>query len=370
MNFSTQNRKIQRYKALTLLSSLALTACGPKAANLSIMPASQGTFQGSTANNKVDILWVIDNSGSMLTKQQNLAAGFNSFSDVFVNKNFDFNMAIVTTDTRPPHVNPLLSGQEGVFQGVPTVISHNTGGFAALFQANVAVGQSGDSAAKALDAIALSTGALLNTTNTGFLRSDAHLAVIVLSDADDNDSAATTATTLAHLDTLKPDIFDVISRSYRKNYTVSAVAVNSMTDTDCYDMDHDGVIDNDAVNNTTGMVPPDGIPDVQLYEEGIKFKTLVTATNGSFASICKADFSDGLSTISQRIAEAITEIPLARVPDQSTISILFNGTSVPSDATNGWTYSSTGNKIVFHGTWIPQDNTSIGISYVPNDIIR
>jgi len=43
---------------------------------------------------------------------------------------------------------------------------------------------------------------------------------------------------------------------------------------------------------------------------------------------------------------------------------------VAKDATNGWTYSSSGNKIVFHGSAIPSDNTSIGIDYTPNDIIR
>ncbi len=361
MNFCKHKKKWLRNTALTATCSLALTACGPKAASFSILAANQGTFQGSTANNKVDILWVIDNSGSMATKQNNLSVGFNSFSNVFVNKGFSFNMGIVTSDTRTTG----LGGQAGIFQGAPSVISDTTIGFAALFQNNVKVGQAGDSAAKELHAIELATGALLNTTNTGFLRSDAHLAVIILSDADDNDSAAsgaTTATTLAHLQALKPDVYDVSSRTYKKNFTVSAVAVNSMTDTDCYDMDQDGFVDNDG--------NLDGIPDVQLYEEGVKFKTLVTATNGSFASICKADFSDGLNTISQRIAEAITEIALARVPDQSTITILFNGTSVPQSATHGWTYEATGNKIVFHGDYIPQDNTSIEIGYIPNDIIR
>ncbi len=359
MNFAKQNRKIPRITALSMTLGLSLSACGPKAADFSILAAGQGTFQGSTANNKVDILWVVDNSGSMLTKQQSLAAGFNSFSSVFVNKGFDFNMAIVTSDTRAVG----SGGQASIFQGVPTVITGNTANFATVFQNNVKVGQTGDSAAKELDAIVSSTSAgLLAGSNTGFLRSDAHLAVIILSDADDNDSTETTDSVITHLNTLKPDLFDVISRTYKKNYTISAVAVNSMTDTDCYDMDHDGFIDNDG--------NMDGIPDVQLYEEGVKFKTLVNATNGSFASICKADFSAGLSSISQKIAEAITEIKLARVPQVSTITILFNGTSVPQDSVNGWTYDSSGNKIVFHGNYIPQDNTSIQIGYIPNDIIR
>jgi len=149
---------------------------------------------------------------------------------------------------------------------------------------------------------------------------------------------------LSFLQALKPDKFDVLSRTYKKNFTVSAVGVNSIADPDC------------------AALP--------LIEEAVKLKQLVADTNGSFASICAANFSPGLATISQRIAEAITEIPLARVPDISTIVVTFNGAAVPNDITNGYTYTATGNKIVFHGTWIPQDNTSIAINFIPSDIIR
>jgi hypothetical protein len=342
MNFIELYSKIKQKQALIVAASLALTACGPKAADFSILPAGQATFQGSTANNKVDILWVVDNSGSMLTKQQNLANGFNSFSSVFVNKGFDFHMAIVTSDTRTAGGG----GQNGEFQGAPTVISGTTPNFANVFKANVVVGQTGDPQAKELDAIQLSlSSSYLSGANTGFLRSDAHLAVIVLSDADDNDSTGTTANTLSFLQALKPDKFDVVSRTYKKNFTVSAVAVDNVNAAEC-------------------------APLLPLIEEGVKFKSLITSTNGSLASICANDFSAGLSSISQRIAEAITEIPLAYVPNLATLTVTFNGSAVPNDATNGFTYSATGNKLVFHGTYIPQDNTSIQIGYIPNDIIR
>lgn len=348
MNFSELKKKFLRDSALMSTCGLALTACGPKAASFSMLPAGQSTYQGSVANNKVDILWVIDNSGSMLTKQQNLASGFNSFSSVFVNKGFDFHMAIVTSDTRATTdtVTWPVGGQAGLFQGVPTVITGSTPNFAATFQANVVVGQGGYSGAKELDAIQMAlSDPNLSGSNSGFIRNEAHLAIIELSDADDSDSTATTASTLSFLQGLKPDKYDVISRTYKKNFTVSAVGVDSLTDPDC-----------------AGLLP--------LIEVATKFKSLVSSTSGSFASICKADFSDGLSSISQRIAEAITEIPLARTPDTSTLQITFNGVSVPNDGTNGYTYVSSGNKIVFHGTWIPQDNTSISINYIPSDIIR
>ena len=141
--------RLGRSGASIAACGLLLMSCGPKAANFSILPAGQSTYQGNIANNKVDILWVIDNSGSMLTKQQNLAAGFNSFANVFVNKGFDFRMAIVTSDTKSAGAG----GQQGEFQGTPKIISSNNPSFASIFQTNVIVGAGGDSAAKELDAI-------------------------------------------------------------------------------------------------------------------------------------------------------------------------------------------------------------------------
>ncbi len=346
MNFSLISKKAPSLLMALPIGLGVLAGCGPNAADLSILPASQSTYQGSVANNKVDILWVIDNSGSMLTKQQNLSAGFNSFINVFQTKGFDFRMAVVTTDTRATPVGQAGEFQAQAFGGATyTIVTNSTPNMADHFKANVEVGNTGHANAKALDAINLSlSSTLLAGANANFLRSDAHLAVIVLSDADDNDSTATTTDVMNYLNSLKPDRYDVLARTYKKNYTVSAVAVDTS---------------NPA--NTACAAP---------FENGLKFQSIVASTNGSLASICEPNFSSGLNQISQRIAEAITEIPLSRVPQVSTLQILFNGVAVPNDATNGWTYSSSGNKIVFHGTWIPTDNTSISINYTPNDIIR
>jgi hypothetical protein len=362
-------RKILNFTGVSGLAGLGFVACGPGAADLSIMPVGQSTYQGSVANNKVDVLWVIDNSGSMYTKQEKLGAGFSSFVQVFTNKNFDFRIAVTTSDTR---ATP--AGQAGEFQSLPypyqhptdgtrsnpvnyvgangpsvKIITNSTTNLADHFISNVRVGDTGDANAKILDAItlALDSNALAGV-NTGFLRADAHLAVIMVSDADDGDSnfglgsTASITNVQNTLQTLKPDRFDVITRKYKKNFTVSAVVVNNPADTNC-------------------VVP---------FEEGVEFKQLSTATNGSIANICDNNFATGLNQISQRIAEAITEIPLAQAPDTSTIKIYFNSALVPQDATNGWTYESSGNKVVFHGNYIPEDNTSISINYTPRDIIR
>ena len=59
-------------------------------------------FTQNEVSGKVDILWVVDNSGSMEDSQENLARNFNSFINRFVDENtdqlVDFQMAIITTD--------------------------------------------------------------------------------------------------------------------------------------------------------------------------------------------------------------------------------------------------------------------------------
>jgi len=343
------------------LGVAGLVGCGPQAGQFTILPTGQSTYQGSVANNKVDVLFVVDNSGTMQPKQDLLKTEFNSFASVFNSKGFDYRMAVVTTDTTGELGKFQAQSPDGGITMPIKVITSSTPNAVGHFNANVNVGIGGatSAAAKPLHAITLALSpALLASDNSGFLRSEAHLAIVIVSDADDSDSifeGTTPASTLTFLENLKPDVFDVISRTYKNNYTVSAVAVNDVNEADC-------LIQYDY----TGDAVADPVP----YENGDKYKTLITATNGSLASICATNFSSGLSQISQRIAEAITEIPLARVPNQSTISVTFNGNNVPNSPTNGWTYSSNGNKIVFHGNYIPSDNTTIGINYTPNDIIR
>ncbi len=332
-------RALRKFLVLVATPLILMTACGQQGAVFDILPTGQ-TFQGSITSNKVDILWIIDNSGSMLTKQQNLATSFNSFMSTFTTKNYDFRMAIVTTDTRSTGAG----GQDGNFQGAPTVIDNNTANFETTFQANVVVGATGDPNAKALDAINLSMStAKLAGTNAGFLRSGAKLIVIVLTDADDNDSTATVASTIAFLDSIKPDTTDSATGRSIDNYTVN-VAIDNQSD--------------------PGPTPCVG------SEDGVDFRDIATQTGGAIMDICAGDFSAGLSELSENIAQFVSQVLLKFEPQLSTLSVVVDGVEVPNDATNGYTYVAANNKIVFNGTAIPSQNSTISVTYTPTDIIR
>src|SRR5690606_3625199 len=67
-------------------------------ADISILSDSD-TFQQSTSvNNKIDIMWMVDSSGSMQPYQNNLADNFETFITDFVTKGYDYHIAVSSTD--------------------------------------------------------------------------------------------------------------------------------------------------------------------------------------------------------------------------------------------------------------------------------
>lgn len=68
--------------------------------------------QNSEGKRVVDILWVIDNSGSMGDEQDDLAYNFETFINNFISQDVDFQMAITTTDARSGHEGKMIAGPD------------------------------------------------------------------------------------------------------------------------------------------------------------------------------------------------------------------------------------------------------------------
>jgi hypothetical protein len=151
---------------------------------------------------KVDILWVIDSSGSMAAKQARLAASFQQFINQLVNANppIDFHIAVTTTDTD----NALLRGKlrpwtvgansEDYISCVPEMagVVCNTGANVAsavsAFQQMSQVGITGSAHERGLFAAYLALNNPVNNSTAAvdrFIRKDASLYVIAVSDEDD-----------------------------------------------------------------------------------------------------------------------------------------------------------------------------------------
>lgn len=92
---------------------------------------------------------------------------------------------------------------------------------------------------------------------------------------------------------------------------------------------------------------------------------LVGQTNGVLGDICQADFGVSMTEMADQIATLSTQFFLDRVPVIASIVVTINGVFVPQDSTNGWTYDSAANSIVFHGSAIPPQGALIGVDFDP-----
>src|SRR5688500_10837964 len=98
---------MSRYKPL-VFASLALFACGQERLVPRFPPGLTVDSYNQESASKVDVLWVIDNSGSMAEEQENLARNFQSFIELFTRGAVDYRIAVTTTD---------VFGDAGQFRG-------------------------------------------------------------------------------------------------------------------------------------------------------------------------------------------------------------------------------------------------------------
>jgi hypothetical protein len=177
---------------LTFLAAAAvLDACScDRLPSTALTDCNQGAVvQGAV---KTDILFVIDDSGSMLPHQTNLASNLSTFISTLKLSPVANDFQIGVTTTSVSDFTGTLTGEQGCFVG--PILQGGSSNLVADFQAQVAaVGTGGSGKEQPLRAmkLALTTPSLAGCTrNAGFLRSGARLAVVILTDEDDNSDSA------------------------------------------------------------------------------------------------------------------------------------------------------------------------------------
>ena len=137
---------------------------------------------------KVDILLVVDNSCSMAPYQTELASNFQSFIQFFVDVDVDYHIGVTTTTVTEPWAGGSCTQQD--INRIPDpghlvfdkVIDPETNNAAQLFSQLVNVGTCGSGSEMGLEAAALALGP---EADADFLRDDAELSVIFVSDEQD-----------------------------------------------------------------------------------------------------------------------------------------------------------------------------------------
>ena len=208
-------RRAEMRTACLFASVTLLAACGPTATNpgddddgADAAREIDAGFDddaggGDDGCEKIDLLFVIDNSGSMAQEQANLAANFPGFIDVIEASGLDYRVAITTTGVDYTY-------NQSTFPGGPTLPISIDGGDngamlqpggcnlprrwiergdpapATMFACAANVGTSGPSDEMPLAAMrAAFDDRVADGTNAGFRRPDALLAVVMLTDEND-----------------------------------------------------------------------------------------------------------------------------------------------------------------------------------------
>lgn len=324
-------------KTLALLALCALIA-GCNQQQFGLASESQEFGQKVTYNTQVDVLWVIDTSSSMDTQQNLLAPQMGLFVDAMSKTGLDYHMAVTTMDMSS-------SGAKGKFvaaNGTPLVLTSQTPNLKQVLSQRVQLGGSGSPVERGLEAMKAALSSPLASSsgyNAGFLRKDALLVVIFLSNEDDQSASLDYG---AFLDSVRPPLALTGERSWLVHFM--------------------GVTDSDSSCKTSAW------SQAGYSEVGTKYIQLAEESGGVSEAICDADLKRALTNVKARVLEVMTEYRLDRLPNLTTLQVYVNGALVPQDAVNGWTYYSSNNSIRFHGTAVPPVDSSIRISYDPTGI--
>jgi hypothetical protein len=260
---------------------------------------------------KLDIIWVVDNSGSMSDEQADLSENFDLFIQDFITKKVDFKMAITTTDPSTNVKGLMVPGSDTKL--TYQVAQSNQSQFISDFKSLIKVGIKGSGNEQGLQAIQSFKNRYPN-----HLRADAYLAIVYVSDEQDS-SPGTTDAHLAYLKSLKTN--------------AGLVKAYSIVDKN---------LSNTNANITLGF---DRYAKMSIGTGG-----LVSDIEGSFAG--------SLSDMSDSLINLLDSFALASAPAAGTLKVYVN--DVLSSA---YVYDAITHSIKFNSNAIPANSSKIKVIY-------
>jgi hypothetical protein len=240
---------------------------------------------GTEECTKMDIVFVIDNSGSMSQEQANLTANFPKFIQLLndfktkTGRSLDYRVAVTTTDITGDRGRFRTTGQGGCNGGPSRPwLEKSDGDISAPFSCRAVSGTGGSSTEQGLTAMRMAlTDRMSDGTNKAggqdFLREDALMAFVILSDEDESNTTAISSF---------PPIFDQVKKE-RARWAAAVIAGEA------------GGCSSAQLGNAS---------DARRYREFIS----LIGQNGVFSSICAGDLTIGLQKAMQTFSEACKKI--------------------------------------------------------------
>jgi hypothetical protein len=297
-------------------------------------------------NNKVDILWAVDDSSSMTDDQMQVRAAGQAMGDVLQGAGVDYRLGVASYYTIEQDPNFGLRG---------SLLDPGMTNDLEAFKRIVVVGANGSweyglhTGILALDRMTPKTPAGA-PADPHKLREDAAIVVVQMSDERDQEVKNTLCGGYnAHEgDTFfcnDPSGFPVI-QSYIDAYKKRNAVVFALSG------------DEPRGCTEAGATVED--------EPGQGYLEVANGTGGKFGSLC-GDMHQNLIDIA-RVANGLTSnFALSAAPASATIRVAIGSAStaqvIPRSRTNGWDYDPAPNKIIFYGDARPKDGDAVIIGY-------
>lgn len=289
---------------------------------------------------KADILLTVDDSCSMQDKQTALSNNFSAFISYAVGAGVDYHLGVTTTDDDPPFCPgfglPCSSGWQGKLIGDmnnPKVLTPTTmvngKGTADLFKDKVKVGTNGGTESGMITSLKALTAPLITNENAGFLRYDANLAVVIVSDAGDQSAQPL---------------------SYFSNRFMNIKGFNRAS------MFTFNVIGPLAVSPPSGCTYDD-------YTNSVTYQQMAQQTNGVLTEICTSNWAQKLQDLGKTAFGFRTVFYLTATPDLTggkVLDVKIDGTAVPA---GDFMYDAAINAVKFDPMKTPGSGKTLTVTY-------
>lgn len=364
-----------------VVGTLALGACAPESPRKFAPPQVYSTVAEKAAPGakidwkpKVDILFVVDTSDSMVKHQQNLKDNVDRFVEAFEkHKDLDFQIGVVSVfDSQRfgagkavpegkfyplgqlrPLKDPAHPGENVVG---PQYVTRSERYNQVLGETlKVGIEQRCETVADAKgrstcvdaygpefeESFSPVMEVVAGNRNPGFIRPDAHLAVIMITDANDDS-------------TISPSHLEYVLRKAkggdRSKYSTYAVLA----------LDVKEVIGGKETVKKCAQ-DPGGAPT--------RILDFVALTGGSKYSLCDSKFGDNLAEAGRTIRAKASrlKIDLKAIPEDGTLAVKFGGQPVPQDKKTGWTYEAGSIIISGEAELSGPEGSQLEIDYIPVD---
>ncbi len=295
------------------------------------------------AKPKADILIVVDDSCSMEDKQTSLSQNFNSFIGYAASAMVDYQIAVTSTTVSNEEVCLPFAGCQGskskafggsLFRdpaaGITPILTPMTRNVPQTFSRMVALGIEGAGVEEGLEcATRALTPPLIAAENAGFLRPEANLAIVIVSDAGDQSAQ---------------------SVAYYQNRLINIKGFNRLS---MFTFNTIGPYQ--SAGTATCMY--DGGGDVMRYDQ------LVTATSGVRDEICTTNWATALQGLGKTAFGFRTQFFLNNTPDQGVGKLLEVKINDVASPQTSWMYDSTTNSIKFNPTAAPSPGQTLTVRY-------